>query len=136
MDSFTGLIFKKETKSLMIDVIPLLNNKKGKENFNNLLLDFFKKIEKDIEFIYLFVSKKYTISMFERELELVKFLVKYFYTAEINLKKCYILNTPSTFNTMFKILKPMLTKKALELIQLEKNVENISQIYNSDVKAL
>ena len=68
------------------------------------------------------VGKRLTISMLEKGLFFIKSLATMLYSLEeLNIISCKLRNVPSTFETMLTFLKPLLSKHALSVLEIEKS---------------
>ena len=125
-----GLYIDEVKRTLFIDVLPLIQNRQ-KSRYELNIINELKKKEDSISTIYVYVSKNYSISMFEKDTKLIRCLIDFFYSSNINIENCYIYNTPSTFSSMFAIIKPFLSKRALSIIHFENTTyNNVIQHHN------
>ena len=110
IDTFNNVMF--------IDVLPLLDHRKAYGS--DTVLSHLKTIMGGVDKIVVHVGKKLTISMVERNSSFVRKLAAFFYQIpEHSIKSCHLINTPRTFTTIFKFIKPFLTKNALAVLTIE-----------------
>ena len=113
--------------TMIIDILPLINYKKI--NGYNDILHFLKVNLLNITEIYIHVGKGLTIGLIERNMTFIKKLCIIFYNLpEDQIKKCNLLNTPKTFSSIFSFIKPLLTKNAINKIQVIDTTLNQIQI--------
>ena len=133
-----GLYIDEKTSTLFIDVIPLLDYNKLYSNHEVEIIKQLNKFKEsvDISEICLFIGRNFTISMFEKEMNLVTSLINFFYNSGLNIIKCDIYHIPSSFSTMFSVVKPLISSSALKIIYFENktyeewNNENRSSQYS------
>lgn len=124
-----GLYFDEVKRTLFIDIIPLTDNRKN-SGYEMNIINELKKMESRISILHIYVSKSYSISMFEKDTKLIRCLIDFFYSSNINIEGCFIYNTPSTFSSMFGIVKPFLSKKALSIIHFERENITSKDVFN------
>ena len=110
-----------DNNHLYIDVCVLLMNV-NKHVSSDFIIDYLKKLMDDITIIKINVGKNLTISKVEKNMNFIKKLCFFFYSLEKNnIQSVELNNTPRTFKTIFMVLKPLLTKNALQMISIEEH---------------
>lgn len=104
--------------TMVIDAIPLLNERK--ELGSSEVVEYMHRSLVGITSIIIHVGTKLTISMVERDSSFIRKLATVFYAIpESNITSCRLINPPRTFQTIFRLIKPLLTKHALSIIKIE-----------------
>lgn len=116
-----GIYVDEKTRTLFIDVIPLLETSKNKKNYESDILNKLQSYNDNIVLkeICVFIGKNFTISMFEKETYLVTSMINFFYNAGMKIDKCTLYYIPSSFSTVFSMIKPLISTNALNLIYFE-----------------
>lgn len=113
-----GLGFDGRTRKLLIDIVKIGQCRHIKD-YEYIVLNELNRIKSHISTIHINVGENYNISMLEKDMSLIKQLAIFFYSSPIEIVSCHIYNMPSTFSSIFSIIKPLLTKSALRIIHFE-----------------
>lgn len=118
---FDDILLEKDN-TLHINVINLLEFRKCQIVPDKSLIDLIQLKVKDKNILDIDVGKRLTISMLEKGLFFIKNLATMLYSLEeLNIISCKLRNVPGTFETMLTFLKPLLSKHALSVLEIEKN---------------
>jgi hypothetical protein len=110
-----GIIVDKNI--MTIDIITLLNLRSNNIS-DNTIINHISSFLQSIN--VLIIGKTLTISKIEKNLSFIKKIAIMFYSfQDLNIISCKLINTPSSFSSIFKFVKPLLTKNALDVIEFE-----------------
>tara|TARA_B100001093_G_C26260760_1_gene772660 strand:- start:271 stop:615 length:345 start_codon:yes stop_codon:yes gene_type:complete len=113
---------------MIIDVTELFNIKS--EN-DSEIIEYMSRYIYNIELLVIDVGNKLTIGRVEKKSSFIRKVAKLFYSMQSKqIKSCKLLNTPKCFKTIFIMIKPLLSKDALNVIEIYKSNEPV-QITNS-----
>lgn len=117
---FDDILLEKDN-TLHINVINLLEFRKSQIVSDTNLIDLIRLKVKDKNILDIDVGKRLTISMLEKGLFFINELATMLYSLEeLNIISCKLRNVPCTFETMLGFLKPILSKHALSVLEIEK----------------
>ncbi len=117
---FDDILLEKDN-TLHINVINLLEFRKSQIVSDTNLIDLIRLKVKDKNILDIDVGKRLTISMLEKGLFFINELATMLYSLEeLNIISCKLRNVPCTFETMLCFLKPILSKHALSVLEIEK----------------
>ena len=110
---------------MILDVLELFNERK-KSIPDELIITNISSVLKQISILIINVGQSLTISKIEKNSTFVKKIATMFYSCDgLNIETCKLLNTPRSFTTIFNIIiKPLLTKDALKIIDFCPNSAN------------
>lgn len=110
-----GITLKNETV-LVIDVLETMKSRK--ELGTECIVSYVRELCANLETLIIIVGQL-TISTVERESSFIKALAKMFYSLENpKITQCHLVNTPRTFSTIFSMIKPLLTKDVINMINV------------------
>tara|TARA_B100000427_G_scaffold208670_1_gene173848 strand:- start:5032 stop:5412 length:381 start_codon:yes stop_codon:yes gene_type:complete len=116
---FEKILLEREN-TLHIDVMELMNLRKSGLVEDKFLIDMIEMRVKDKNILDINVGKKFTIYTLERSIFFIRDMAKMFYSLDdLNIESCKLRNIPSCFKTMFKFVKPLLCKHALDVLEIE-----------------
>ena len=112
-----GIIVDKNI--MTIDIITILNLRTNNIS-DKTIINHISSFLQSINVLIINIGKTLTISKIERNLSFIKKIAIMFYSfQDLNIISCKLINTPSSFSSIFKFVKPLLTKNALDVIEFE-----------------